>query len=80
MEYANHEGLRWAALTGDELPGLMIEAQGELLHVSAAPYTEGQMTPVEYKIDLPPSETTRVANRVAVSSESLHVLPRRPTS
>ena len=58
MERANHEDVRWAALTGAGLPGLLAQADGDLLQVSALPHTDEQMTPVEYKIDLPPSEAT----------------------
>ncbi len=58
MEHANHEDIRWAALTGAGLPGLLAQADGDLLQVSALPHTDEQMTPVEYKIDLPASEAT----------------------
>jgi beta-galactosidase len=58
MERANHEDVRWAALTGGGLPGLLAQANGDLLQVSALPHTDEQMTPVEYKIDLPTSEAT----------------------
>ena len=53
MERGNHEDIRWAALTGAGLPALLAQADGELLQVSALPHTDEQMTPVEYKIDLP---------------------------
>jgi beta-galactosidase len=58
MERANHEDIRWAALTGAGLPGLLAQADGDLLQASALPHTDEQMTPVEYKIDLPASEAT----------------------
>lgn len=58
MECGNHEDVRWAALTGDGLSGLLARAEGGLLQVSALPYTDEQLTPVEYKIDLPPSNAT----------------------
>jgi beta-galactosidase len=58
MERANHEDVRWAALTGRGLPGLLVQASRELLQVSALPHTDEQMTPVEYKIDLPASKAT----------------------
>ena len=60
MERANHEDVRWAALTGGGLPGLLAQADGDLLQVSALPHTDEQMTPVEYKIDLPASKATVV--------------------
>ena len=40
------------------LPGLLAQANGDLLQVSALPHTDEEMTPVEYKIDLPASEAT----------------------
>ena len=40
------------------LPGLIAQADGDLLQASALPYTDEQMTPVEYKIDLPASKAT----------------------
>ena len=58
MERANHEDIRWVALTGTGLPGLLAQANGGLLQMSALPHTDEQMTPVEYKIDLPASEAT----------------------
>jgi len=58
MERANHEDVRWAALTGAGQPGLLAQADGNLLQVSALPHTDEQMTPVEYKIDLPASKAT----------------------
>jgi beta-galactosidase len=58
MEHANHEDVRWAALSGAGLPGLVAQADGDLLQASALPHTDEQMTPVEYKIDLPASKAT----------------------
>jgi beta-galactosidase len=60
MESGNHEDVRWAALTGTGLglPGLVAQADGALLQVSAQPYTDEVMTPIEYAVDLPPSEST----------------------
>ena len=58
MERGNHEDVRWAALTGSGLPGLLAQANMDLLQVSALPHTDEEMTPVEYKIDLPPSQAT----------------------
>ena len=58
MEHANHEDIRWLALTGSRLPGLLVRAEGNLLQASAVTHTDEQMMPVEYKIDLPPSEAT----------------------
>jgi beta-galactosidase len=58
MECGNHEDVRWAMLTGWGMPGLKVLARKGLMQVSALPYTDEQMTPVEYKIDLPPSTAT----------------------
>lgn len=60
MECGNHEDVRWAALTSDGRPGLLAQADGTLLQVSALPYTDEVMTPIEYTVDLPPSESTVV--------------------
>ena len=58
MECGNHEDVRWAALSGSRLPTLLAQADGGLLQVSALPYTDEAMTPVEYSIDLPKSTNT----------------------
>ena len=56
MENGNHEDVRWAAVSGMGLPGLMAQAEdGRVLQASVLPYTDEQMDPVEYTIDLPPS-------------------------
>lgn len=58
MERANHEEVRWAQLSGKNIPSVMIRADNDLMQVSALPHTDEQMFPVEYKIDLPPSQAT----------------------
>jgi beta-galactosidase len=58
MECGNHEDVRWAALSGKNLPTLMAQADDGDLQVSALPYTDEVMTRVEYSVDLPPSENT----------------------
>ncbi len=58
MECGNHEDVRWAALTGKGLPTLMAQAEDKDIQVSALPYTDEVMFPVEYTIDLPPSKST----------------------
>ena len=58
MECGNHEDIKWAALTGDGMPGILAQADGDPLQTSAIPFTDEQMTPVEYTIDLPPSNAT----------------------
>ncbi len=58
MECGNHEDVYWAALSGKGLPTLMAQADGGSLQVSALPYTDEVMTPIEYTIDLPRSSNT----------------------
>jgi beta-galactosidase len=58
MECGNHENVRWAALTGKNLPALMVQADDSDLQISALPYTDEVMTPVEYSVDLPESAST----------------------
>ena len=58
MECGNHEDVRWAALTGKGMPTLMAQAEDKDVQVSALPYTDEVMFPVEYTVDLPPSKST----------------------
>jgi beta-galactosidase len=58
MECGNHEDVRWAAVGGKDRPTLMAQADGEPLQVSALPYTDEVMTPIEYTVDLPASTST----------------------
>jgi beta-galactosidase len=58
MECGNHEDVRWAAVTGSDLPGLMAQADGGLLQASCLPYTDEVMTPIEYSVDLPASTSS----------------------
>jgi len=58
MECGNHEDVRWAHLTSAKGIGLTVRADTALLQVSALPYTDEEMDPVEYKIDLPASKGT----------------------
>jgi beta-galactosidase len=58
MECGNHEDVRWAALSGKGLPGLLAAPDGGSLQVSALPYTDEAMTPIEYTVDLPPGTNT----------------------
>lgn len=58
MEHGNHEDVRWAKLNGNGLSGLLVKSDEKLMQVSALPYTDEQMYPVEYKIDLPASTAT----------------------
>ena len=58
MECGNHEDVRWAMVRGSHLPGLLAQGDASLLQASALPYTDEQMAPVEYTIDLPESTAT----------------------
>lgn len=58
MECGNHENVRWGALRGKGLPTLMVQADDSDLQMSALPYTDEVMTPIEYSIDLPTSAST----------------------
>ncbi len=58
MECGNHEDVRWAAVTSANGAGIKIKKGDSLLQVSALPYSDEEMEPVEYKIDLPKSSGT----------------------
>ncbi len=58
MECGNHEDVRWANLTSVKGVGLTVRADTALMQVSALPYTDEELDPVEYKIDLPVSKGT----------------------
>jgi beta-galactosidase len=58
MECGNHEDVRWANLKSSSGLKLNIEADTSLMQVSALPYTDEEMVPVAYKIDLPESKST----------------------
>jgi beta-galactosidase len=58
MECGNHEDVRWAAVGGKGLPTLLAQADGDMMQVSALPYTDEVMTPIEYTVDLPASTST----------------------
>ena len=58
MERGNHEDVRWVKLTGNDTPVLLVQADKNLMQVSALPHTDEQMQDVEYKIDLPQSTAT----------------------
>jgi beta-galactosidase len=58
MEAGNHEDIRWAALGGNGLPGLLAVSAGKPMQASALPYTDEQLNSVEYSVDLPPSNAT----------------------
>jgi beta-galactosidase len=58
MEAGNHQDVRWAALTGDHMPGLMAQSNGSLLQISALPYTDEELDIRDYSVDLPRSDKT----------------------
>ena len=58
MECGNHEDVRWANLTSAKGTGLTIRADTALLQVAALPYSDEELAPVEYKVDLPASKGT----------------------
>lgn len=60
MECGNHEDVRWAKLISAKGSGLQVNRHTDLLQVSALPYSDEEMDPVEYKIDLPASKGTVV--------------------
>ena len=67
MECGNHEDVRWANLESTKGTGLKVS--GALFQVSALPYTDEQMEPVEYRIDLPQSD----ASVLVISHKTLGV-------
>ena len=69
MERGNHEEVRWAKLSGKDMPSLLIQSDEKLMQVAALPHTDEQMNPVEYKIDLPASTATVLS----VSTKTLGV-------
>jgi beta-galactosidase len=58
MEHGNHEDVRRVKFSASGVPSLLVQSDENLMQVSALPYTDEQMTPVEYKIDLPASTAT----------------------
>ncbi|MES2775653.1 MAG: glycoside hydrolase family 2 TIM barrel-domain containing protein [Bacteroidota bacterium] len=58
MERGNHEDVRWAKLGGNNMPSVSVQSNDSLMQFSALPHTDEQMSPVEYKIDLPESTAT----------------------
>jgi len=58
MDCGNHEDVRWANLTSEKGQTFSVKADSSLMQVSALPYSDEEMEPVEYKIDLPKSKGT----------------------
>ena len=59
MECGNHEDVRWAAVCAAPAARPEARAEGGTAAGSALPYTDEQMAPPEYTVDLP--ESTRDA-------------------
>ncbi|MBW4889428.1 DUF4981 domain-containing protein [Mucilaginibacter sp. HMF5004] len=58
MECGNHEDVRWAKLINQNGTGVGIYADNTVLQIAALPYSDEQLAPVEYKIDLPVRNAT----------------------
>jgi len=58
MECGNHEDVRWANVTSAKGLGINIKQVDSLFQVAALPYSDEEMEPIEYKIDLPKSKGT----------------------
>jgi beta-galactosidase len=58
MDCGNHEDVRWANLSSTKGLELSVKSDTSLMQVTALPYSDEEMTPVEYKIDLPKSKGT----------------------
>jgi beta-galactosidase len=58
MESGNHEDVRWANLRSADGLKLSVKADTSLMQVSALPYTDEEMVPVAYRVDLPESKST----------------------
>jgi len=58
MDCGNHEDVRWAKVTTASGNGLMVKADNTIMQVSMLPYSDEEMEKVEYRIDLPKSNTT----------------------
>ncbi|MFD2145441.1 beta-galactosidase small subunit [Mucilaginibacter antarcticus] len=58
MEQGNHEDVRWANITSADGLGLNVKQLDAVMQVAALPYSDEEMEPVEYKIDLPKSKGT----------------------
>lgn len=58
MEQGNHEDVRWANVKSSRGLGVNIKMVDAVLQVSALPYSDEEMDPVEYKIDLQKSNGT----------------------
>ena len=81
MDCGNHEDVRWAALQGAGLPGLVAHSDGDPMQVSALPYADEQLVTPEYSVDLPESAATVVtlsARTLGVGTASCGPRPLDP--
>lgn len=81
MENGNHEDVRWAALSGASIGTLLVQPEQDVMQVSALPYSDEQMTPVEYSVDLPAPTTTVFclsSSTLGVGSDSCGYQPLPP--
>lgn len=69
MECGNHEDMRWVSLKGNGGPTLLVQAAGEPMQFSALPYSDEDLEPVPYSVDLPKSNKTVLC----ISSKTLGV-------
>lgn len=58
MECGNHEDVRWANVKAANGLGIGVKQVDSLIKVAALPYSDEEMEPVEYRIDLPKSKGT----------------------
>jgi len=58
MDAGNHEDVRWLKITRAGGTGIKAFSNSTLLQFTALPYSDEQMDPVEYRIDLPQSDAT----------------------
>ena len=56
MEAGNHEDVRWARVLNASGNGLEVSRDDSVLQVSMLPYSDEELEPVEYRVDLPPSK------------------------
>lgn len=81
MECGNHEDVRWASLTNANGIGMKVSKENTLLQVSALPYSDEEMDPVQYKIDLPQSKATVLCvnyKTLGVGSDGCGPIPLEP--
>jgi beta-galactosidase len=81
MENGNHEDVRWAALAGTPLGTLLVQPGRDVMQVSALPYSDEQMAPIEYSIDLPAQSATVLclgSRTLGVGSDSCGYRPLAP--